>query len=183
MIFLYALGVGILLGYVAHGRLRQLTSLSFRVLWLIPLALVIQLLIFPLFSERPLIAFATPVLHVVSYAILFLWLLLNRSIRPVWMIGIGALLNAGVVLANGGYMPSSATALGQAGLGSTAATLLVDGTYGNVVLMGTDSRLNALGDWLFLPSWIPGATAFSIGDLLIMVGLAWLVVKGMRGNG
>ncbi|MGD9676188.1 MAG: DUF5317 domain-containing protein [Candidatus Bipolaricaulia bacterium] len=183
MIFLYALGVGILLGYAARGRLRQLTSLSFRALWLIPLALAIQLLIFPLFSDRPIIAFATPVLHVASYAILFLWLLLNRGIRPVWAIGIGALLNGGVVLANGGYMPSSLTALGHAGLRSTAAALLAHGTYGNVVRMGTDSHWNALGDWLYFPAWIPGATAFSIGDLLIMVGLAWLVVKGMRGNG
>ncbi|MEN6369164.1 MAG: DUF5317 domain-containing protein [Thermotogota bacterium] len=183
MIFLYALGVGILLGYVLRGRLRNLPSLPFRALWLIPLALLIQILIFPLFSERPLVTFATPELHVLSYAILFLWLLLNLSVRPVWAIGAGALLNVVVVLANGGYMPSSVAALERAGLGSVAAALLTDGTYGNVVLMGEGSHLNVLGDWLFLPSWIPGATAFSMGDLLIMVGLVWLMVKGMRGNG
>jgi hypothetical protein len=183
MIFLYALGAGILLGYLSRGRLRGLPSLPFRALWLIPLALLIQLLIFPLFSERALVTFGTPVLHVLSYAILFLWLLLNLSVRPVWAIGVGALQNAVAVLANAGYMPSSTTALERAGLGSVAAALLAEGTYGNVVLMGGGSRLNVLGDWLFLPSWIPGATAFSIGDLLIMVGLVWLVVKGMRGNG
>ncbi len=183
MIFLYALGVGILLGYALRGQLRRLPSLPFRALWLIPLALLIQILIFPLFSERPLITFATPELHVLSYAILFLWLLLNLSVRPVWAIGAGALFNVVVVLANGGYMPSSVTALERADLGSVAAALLTDGTYGNVALMGEGSRLDVLGDWLFLPSWIPGATAFSIGDLLIMVGLVWLVVKGMRGNG
>lgn len=183
MIFLYALGVGILAGYVLHGRLRRLPSLPFRVLWLIPLALLIQLLIFPLFSGRPLISVATPTLHLLSYAILFLWLLLNLAVRPVWAIGLGALLNAVVVLANAGYMPSSATALERAGLGSVAAALLVERTYGNVVLMGVDSRLDVLGDWFFVPSWIPGATAFSIGDVLILAGLVWLVVRGMRGNG
>ena len=183
MIYLYALCVGVLLGYSLGGRLRRLPSLSFRALWLIPLALLIQLLIFPLFSERALVPYATPALHVLSYAILFLWLLLNLSVRPVWAIGTGALLNIGVVLVNGGYMPSSVTALERAGLGPTASALLADRTYGNVVLMGASSRLNVLGDWLFLPSWIPGATAFSIGDLLIMAGLAWLVVRGMRGNG
>jgi hypothetical protein len=183
MIFLYALGVGILAGYVLHGRLRRLPSLPFRVLWLIPLALLIQLLIFPLFSGRPLVSVATPTLHLLSYAILFLWLLLNLSVRPVWAIGLGALLNAVVVLANAGYMPSSATALEHAGLGSVAAVLLVERTYGNVVLMGADSRLDVLGDWLFVPPWIPGATAFSIGDVLILAGLVWLVVRGMRGNG
>src|SRR4030042_691102 len=119
MIFLYALGVGILAGYVLHGRLRRLPSLPFRVLWLIPLlALLIQLLIFPLFSGRGLISVATPALHLLSYAILFLWLLLNLAVRPVWAIGLGALLNAVGVLANAGYMPSSATALERAGLGS-----------------------------------------------------------------
>jgi len=183
MIFLYALGVGILAGYVLHGQLRRLPSLPFRALWLIPLALLIQLLIFPLFSGRPLISAATPTLHLLSYAILFLWLLLNLSVRPVWAIGLGALLNAVVVLANAGYMPSSATALERAGLGSVAAALLVERTYGNVVLMGADSRLDVLGDWFFVPSWIPGATAFSIGDVLILAGLVWLVVRGMRGNG
>ncbi|MCX6093935.1 MAG: DUF5317 domain-containing protein [Candidatus Bipolaricaulota bacterium] len=183
MIFFYALGVGILLGYALRGRLRRFPSLPFRALWLIPLALLIQLLIFPLFSDRALVTFATPALHILSYAIVFLWLLLNLSVHPLWAVGVGGLLNIVVVLVNRGYMPSSVTALERAGRSFVAAALLTDGTYGNVVLMGGGSRLNVLGDWLFLPPWIPGATAFSIGDLLIMVGLVWLVMKGMRGNG
>lgn len=182
MVFLIALVVGVLAGYARGGRVSRIVSLPLRALWLIPVALLIQLLIFPLFGERPLVEFGTATLHLLSYALLILWLVLNLRVRPVWAIGGGAFLNGLVVLANAGYMPASAPALRHAGLGTAAEVLLSNGTWGNVVLMGDLTHLNFLGDWLFLPAWIPGAAAFSIGDLLIMAGLSWLVVKGMRGS-
>ena len=181
MVFLYGILIGVLVGYLLGGRLSRLVSVPLRRSWILLLALLIQLLIFPLFSEKPLFPYGTAYLHGLSYFLVLLWLVFNLKIRPLWVLIGGALLNAAAILSNGGYMPASAEALTRAGLHTAADHLLHDGTYGNVVRMSAGTHLNALGDWIPLPRWIPLATALSIGDLMIMIGLVWLIARGMKG--
>lgn len=183
MIFVCAIGLGILLGYALGGRLSQLSLLRLRARGLVPAALAIQLLIFPLFGPQPIVPFATSVLHAISYSLVFIWLVLNSHLRPLIAVGGGALLNIVAVLANQGYMPASLNALRRAGLDATAELLAGGGTYGNVVAMGPRTRLDFLGDWIPLPPGLPFSTAVSIGDILIMIGLVWFLVKGMRTRG
>ena len=180
MIFLFAVLAGIVAGYVLGGRIANLASLRLRWFWLVLLGLILQLLIFPLISSRPLLPYATVPLHVLSYVLVFVFLAANLRVRPLLVLASGALINFAAIAANGGRMPASATALARAGLIQTAKRLTSSGTHGNVLLMGKNTRLDLLGDWLYLPRWIPFATAFSIGDALIMIGLAWLIVRGMR---
>ncbi|MDP3179003.1 MAG: DUF5317 domain-containing protein [Spirochaetaceae bacterium] len=180
MIVLYAVVVGVLLGYAFHGRLSNLAGLPLRSLWLVLLALVIQVLIFPLFTREPLLPYGTAVLHGVSYGILLLWLFLNLRNRALLVVGAGALLNLVVVFANGGYMPASPAALRIAGLAQTADIAARGETYGNIVGNGVATRLNLHGDWIPTPPAHPFARAMSVGDVLIMAGLTWLLVKGMR---
>ena len=183
MLFLLAAGVGVLLGYAFGGRVSRLASLRLRGLWLVLAGLILQLLIFPVVDARPLLPYATAPLHVLSYALVFAFLVLNLRLGPLVAVGAGAVLNLAAIAVNGGRMPASATALERAGLGEIAEQLASAGTYGNVLLMSEASRLNALGDWLYFPASVPFATAFSIGDLLVMVGIAWLIARGMRGDG
>ena len=180
MIYAFAVLLGVLIGYLSGGRISRLPLLRFRALYLIPIALLIQVLIFPLFSPEPLLPVATVPLHILSYALVLFFLALNLNVRPLLILGAGAVANLVAILANGGRMPASATALERAGLIQTVERLTASGEHGNVLLMNDSTRLNVLGDWLYLPSWFPGATAFSIGDLLIMVGLVYLIVRGMR---
>jgi hypothetical protein len=177
-----AIVAGILIGYLFGGRIHHLGSLKLRWVFLIPFSLFIQLLIFPLFTSRPVLVFATSSLHLLSYALVFLFLFLNARVLPLFLIGVGAILNVVVIAANGGYMPSSATALARAGAEGVVSHLLAEGVYGNVKLMGEGTRLDALGDLLYLPRWVPFATAFSVGDLVMGLGLAWLVAWGMRSH-
>jgi hypothetical protein len=181
VIFLYGVALGTLIGYLVGGRVGRLVTLPLRSPWLLLLALVIQLLIFPLFTDGPLIPYGTAYFHGFSYFLVLLWLARNLRLRPLWALVCGALLNAAAILSNGGFMPASAEALARAGLQTSAAHLLADGTYGNVIRMGADTHLNVLGDWIAIPSWIPLATALSIGDLMIMAGLVWLIARGMKG--
>jgi hypothetical protein len=180
MIFLYAVALGILLGYALRGRLSGLLSLELRGLWLVLAALLIQLLIFPLFTPQPIVPYGTALFHGISYGLVFLWLVLNLRIRALFAVGGGALLNLVVVLVNGGFIPASAHALRQAGLDSVAEVIARGETYGNVVGMSASTRLNFLGDWIPLPPWLPFSTAMSVGDVLIMAGLVWLLARGMR---
>jgi hypothetical protein len=182
MIFLLAVVAGVLIGSLWKGRLSNLPSLKLRGLWLVILGWVLQLSIFPLFSDRPLLPYATEPLHILSYVFVFGFLLLNLHAKSLLLVGSGAFLNFVTIAANGGRMPASVTALERAGFGSVVEHLTSDTVYGNVLLMGERTRLDILGDWLYFPGWMPGATAFSIGDLLILLGLAWLIVRGMKGN-
>ena len=84
-------------------------------------------------------------------------------------------LNLVVVMANGGYMPQSAEArLAVRGtvLPSTANEMHLH----NVAPTGPDTRLAWLGDVIPQPSWVPKANVISIGDALLALGMAGLVL-------
>jgi len=180
MFFLSVVPIGLLVGYLSGGRLSGLGKLPLRWLPLVLGALVIQLLIFPLFSSDPILPFAGVSLHILSYALLVVWIAANIRILPMSLLGAGAICNFVVVTANGGFMPASIDAVQSAGLSHLAERLTTEGVYANLIRMSSSTRLNFLGDVLYLPRWIPSSAAFSIGDLLIMLALVWLIAKGMR---
>lgn len=180
MIFLYAVALGIVLGYVSGGRLSRLLGLELRALWLVLGALAIQLLIYPFFTDEPVIPYGTTALHGVSYALVFLWLVWNFRARPLWAVGAGAVLNLLTLLVNRGAMPASPHALRVSGLPDIAAILERGEPYGNLVGMSASTGLNFLGDWIPLPHWLPFARPMSVGDVVLMAGLVWLLVRGMR---
>jgi len=182
MIFLISVAVGIIAGYLTGGRLGNLASLRLKWTWLVLLAILIQVLIFPLFTDHPIVPIATEAFHLISYLLVLAWLALNIRVRPLLFIGAGALCNLLVISLNGGKMPASIPAIARAGGEIAAQRLTEDGVYGNLVSMGPSTHLNFLGDTMYLPGWIPFATAFSAGDLVIMFGLVWLMAQGMRGN-
>jgi len=180
MLLLLAIPLGLLIGYGLGGRLSRLIHLRFRWIALIPVALAIQLLIFPWFFDAPVFPYATSALHLLSYGLIFLWLAANLRYAPMGLIGLGALANLIVIVANGGRMPASVKALQAAGATIEATALLENGSVANVVLMSDATRLNWLGDILHVPSWMPFATAFSIGDAILFTGLVWLIARGMK---
>lgn len=179
MFLIWFLVAGVIVGLLRKGRVTQLERLPLRAPWLVVVAMVVQALIFPWGDRDPVIKVGTNYLHVVSYLPLLIFVYLNRGYKELILIGIGILCNLVVILANGGFMPVSPFALRQAGHADFAEYLEEVHTSGNVILMGDNTRLNFLGDILFLPPWMPFATAFSIGDLLLGAGLlAFLAAKG-----
>lgn len=183
MFFLFVVPIGVLIGFAIGGHLSGLGKLPLRWLGLLLPALLIQLLIFPSFTSKAIFPFATAPLHILSYCLLAVWILANIRLLPILVLGLGAFCNFIVLLANGGFMPASVSALQNAGLPFLAERLMHEGVYSNLILMSTSTRLNLLGDLLYVPKWIPFSSAFSIGDLLILLGLIWLVVKGMGIDG
>ena len=178
MFLLWFLIAGVVIGLLRKGRIYRLERLHLRGPWLVAVTLIIQLLIFPWGERDPLVKVGTGYLHLVSYVPLLMFVCLNRRYWELSLIGIGILCNLIVIAANGGYMPVSEFALRQAGRDDLAAFLRQARTSGNVILMTPDTKLNFLGDVLFLPPWIPFAAAFSIGDLLLGMGLlAFLVAR------
>lgn len=179
MFLLWAVILGVLIGFLRKGSLKNLSQLKLHGTWLILVALVIQLLIFPLGARKPLIGFGTEYLHILSYLLLLAFVFLNRRYWQIILMGLGMLSNFLVILANGGHMPATEAALRGAGLNRVADRITAGNTSGNIILMSEDTKLNFLGDIMYMPSWVPLANAFSLGDLLLGLGIILFLQEKM----
>lgn len=179
MPLIWAVILGLVLGYLRGGRISYLGNLRLQGLWLLLPPVILQLLIFPLGNRGPVIPWGTPYWHIVSYLFLLGFVVWNWRYPELWMMGVGLFLNFLAIVANGGHMPASGEALRQAGQGSLAQVLEAEARVGNVVLMSTKTRLNSLGDWLYLPSWVPLSSAFSVGDAILGLGAAIFLFRRM----
>jgi hypothetical protein len=113
-------------------------------------------------------------LHILSYALLggFLWA--NRETPWLWLFAAGALANAVVIAANGGFMPA------RVQLPPGASDAIPAGfVYQHAVLMGPQTRLGFLGDVVRLPPWLPLRRTLSIGDLVMAAGAFGVVQRLM----
>ncbi|MBS3787578.1 DUF5317 domain-containing protein [Candidatus Bipolaricaulota bacterium] len=179
MLLLWGVVAGVLIGLLRGGKVANLEKMGTNHLWLVTLALIIQLLIFPLFSEEPLISFGTELFHLGSYLLLFVFVIVNWKVWQIPIMGLGMTLNLLVIGINDGFMPVSVESLKRAGESEVAKSLLENGTYGNVIKMSDSTILDILGDWLYLPEWFPFSTAFSLGDTIIAIGLVFFFGLGM----
>lgn len=114
--------------------------------------------------DAPLPHGVAEALHIATYvaALAFAWL--NRAAPGVLVVGAGALLNGVTITLNGGVLPASASAVHAAGLDREhefANSAVVD----NPVLPW-------LGDVFAWPAPLPLANTFSVGDVLIVAGVA-----------
>lgn len=180
MFLIWAIVLGLLLGFLRKGSLRNLAAVKLHAPWLILIALGIQLLIFPLGRSDPLVKFGTEYLHILSYIFLLGFLILNWPYWQVVLMGLGMISNLLVISLNGGYMPASESALRGAGLDEVADLLIQGSTHGNVILMSSQTKLNFLGDILHVPAWVPFANAFSPGDLLLALGIILFLQGRMK---
>lgn len=181
MVLLWALLLGLLIGLLRRGSFANLAQLELRAGGLVLGALLLQMLIFPLGREaQPIISWGTEYLHLGSYLLLLLFVIINYREGALWLMALGMLSNFIAIAANGGYMPVSVDALRAAGKLTVVESLRATGRSGNVIIMSEQTQLNFLGDLFWLPAGVPLANAFSIGDLLLAVGIVWFLQVKMR---
>lgn len=171
MFILYAIAIGLVVGFIAGGRAAGLADLHLRWSWVILAGLVVQVVLFsdPV-SER--IGALGPPIYVASTALVIGAIVVNRAIKGMLVVATGAVSNLAAIVANGGYMPAGAQAM--ASLGTPHPT-----TYSNSTFI-PDPALAPLTDIFALPAWVPFANVFSIGDVVIGIGIAIVIVSGMR---
>jgi hypothetical protein len=170
---LYAIPIGILAGYLLGGRLERLGDLQFHWAWLAVAGLVVQVALFsPLLA--PVVGDLGPAVYVASTAAVFVAVLRNWRIPGLVIVALGAASNLLAIAANGGVMPASPEAVAALGMDASEG-------FSNSVVM-TDPALHPLTDIFALPTWLPAANVFSIGDVLIGVGVAVAIALGMRGR-
>jgi Family of unknown function (DUF5317) len=168
---LYAVPLGLLLGLLLGGRTTGLAQLRFRWSWLFLAGLIVQLVLFfdPV-SRR--VGDLGPPIYVGSTAVVLAAVLANARIAGIPIVALGALSNFAAIVSNGGYMPADPDAL--ASVGKTAPLV-----YSNSSVVA-HPMLGFLTDVFVLPAWVPMANIFSIGDVLIGLGVMAVIVLAMR---
>jgi hypothetical protein len=175
MFILYAIPVGIVLGYLMGGRLEGLAALRFRWAWLAIGGLLAQVVLFSPLVGDVVAGGLGEILYVVSTATVLVAVLRNIGIPGLVLVALGAISNLAAVAANGGIMPTTLAALESAGLAAQPG-------FSNSAVLD-DPALAPLTDVYALPSWVPFANVFSVGDVLIGLGIVIVIAFGMRRRG
>ncbi|OGO55623.1 MAG: hypothetical protein A2V85_12655 [Chloroflexi bacterium RBG_16_72_14] len=171
MFMLYALLIGLAVGLLVGGRLDGVAALRVRWAPLLVGGLVAQVV---LFSEpvTARVGELGPLLYVASTLAAAVAIFRNWAVPGMSLVAAGASCNLVAIIANGGYMPASPEAL--------AALYRVEAAgYSNSALV-PDPALPWLTDMFAMPAWLPGANIFSVGDVLIVAGIATVIALAMR---
>jgi len=146
----------------------ELVLHRWRWAWLIWVSLLLQIALFSFGMAQRL----GPVLHILTYvaAIGFLWA--NRSVRGTLVVAAGALSNGVTIALNGGVLPATEWAQRAAGIDP-------NGDFVNSGVVDSPV-LPWLGDVFAWPEPLPLANTFSVGDLLIVVGVGVAAWSGAR---
>ncbi|PKQ17758.1 MAG: hypothetical protein CVT68_06865 [Actinobacteria bacterium HGW-Actinobacteria-8] len=136
--------------------------------WLVWVALLVQSVVL----NVTLPGVFAPVMHVLTYvaALGFAWM--NRHAAGVWIVATGAFANGVTIALNGGTLPASAAAAQAAGI--------TQGTeFANSAVLD-HPVLPWLGDIFAWPAPLPLANTFSVGDVLIVLGVWVAAWSGTR---
>lgn len=171
MFILYAVVIGLLAGAVVGGRTAGLGEIKLRWGWVFLAGLAIQLVLFSDAVTERIGELGVPI-YVGSTLAVALVVAANYRITGMPIVALGAFSNLAAIIGNGGYMPASAEAM--AALGKTAPT-----AYSNSTVT-PNPVLPWLTDIFALPKWIPASNVFSIGDVLIGIGVIVVIVAAMR---
>ena len=180
MILVLAIAAGWLSGLIRS----RITGKPFHVpqlskIWLVLVAVIPQLLIFQIpytagwFSDTS----AAAVL-IISQLTLLVFIWFNRDRVGLRILGLGLMLNLLVITFNGGLMPVSPETAQALFPDLPPATWIIGSRPGrskNILLRPEDTRFAWLSDSILLPEWFPWTRALSPGDVLIALGVFWLL--------
>jgi len=164
--------LSILLGWVRKGKLKHLGLIEIKGIYLFFIGGLLQLLLFAIADEQGsgferLLYEQFYVLHLLTYVIIMIPILLNLNWRSLNLMGLGSLLNFIPIAANQGKMPVA-----------LPAPYALNFDLGHV-LLESGTKFKVLSDVIFIGPPYPMPKIMSIGDLLIMAGVFWLIQSAM----
>jgi hypothetical protein len=171
MFILYSIVFGLILGLILRGRVLALGELRIQWAPLIVVGFTTQIVLFS-DAVAARVGDLGPALYVGSTLMVGVAVLRNVSIPGIPLILLGAISNMTAILANGGFMPTAPGA--AAALGKSAPVI-----YSNSAIVARPA-FEPLTDLFALPSWAPFANVFSVGDVLIGIGVVVLMATTMR---
>lgn len=171
--FIMAIALAMIIGFLIRGSLKNLENLKFEKIGLIFAAFIIEFFVIILTKNEIIdVGILTFLVDLIMYIFLFLFIYFNKKDKFIVIMGVGFLLNAIAIFANGGAMPISSEALKIAGLHvNTTKT----GLY---VVIDSSTKLAFLGD--IIPSTFLRRTVMSIGDIVSALAMMMIVILSMK---
>jgi hypothetical protein len=180
MVLVIAVFIGLLAGLVRAwiGR-REYRFYELKAPILVFVAFLPQILAFFWPTTKNLVPNEyAPIILISTQAILLLFAVLNIKKKSFWPISLGFLANFLVISLNGGLMPISPDTIRKLVPNAPAEWMVTGqrlGTGKDVVLHAKDTILPILSDRFVTPAWLNYPVAFSLGDILIAIGVIALL--------
>lgn len=167
--------VALALAVLRGGRLVNLGDIELRAWWLLFVALGLQAGT-GLLPEASWTDWLGLTMVLVSFVLLMIMVVLNRSKPGMWIAGLGVLMNFVVIAANGG-MPVLAGAA-EVASGFTVSSPDLSGSFKHV-LLDESSRLTFFADVIPL-RFIGIGEVISLGDVFLALGLGVFLEHELR---
>lgn len=174
MLLFTSIILGLIVGLIRKGDVFRLNCLRF--LWLVILPLAATLLI-KCYPDIPYLLKAA--VTTFSYLCVIVFVIANRKYKvPAVLLGLGTLCNYLVIAINSFRMPISARALLIYPTMTAEAVFSQRADY----FVATDgAKLMFLGDVFYMPiKFLEGF--FSVGDVILAIGMFFLIVQVMGKN-
>ena len=181
MLYILAVIVGAAAGLAVGGNLGNILNFKLKKLWILLTAFFIQIVSqilcyngFKFFANNSIIT------HGLVFLMLFSVFWFNRHYLGILTVGVGSMLNALVMMANGGKMPVGMDTIIAAGVPAEAVQVVSNGLDSKHVLVGETTRLVFLSDIIHPPSFLSILMqVVSIGDLIVVMGIVVLVFEAV----
>jgi amino acid transporter len=189
VILLLAVIAGILAGIARAGiKKRKYQPIRLRHTWLVVVAFLPQYLAFFLPATRTLVpTWLATLFLILSLSLMLVFILLNLSTNRLGFLtlGLGLVLNLLVIMTNGGLMPISPENAVRLAPQIPAETWQSGNRFGktkDVILRTEETRFSFLSDRFISPDWLHYRFVFSLGDILIAIGIFWVLFEPEGGD-
>jgi len=180
MLLLLALVAGLLAGLTrAWIRKRQYQTRTLKYLWLVTVGVLPQVAAFFIPGIRDLIPITlVKIFLFLSLMALLAFILVNLRQAGMWIIGTGLASNFWVILVNGGLMPISPETVQRIYPQAAQEFILPGMRLGwskDIIVPEVNTRFIWLTDKFITPKLWDLQYAFSVGDVIIAIGIFWLL--------
>lgn len=156
-------------GVIRKGHFWNFGVVKIRGIWLFAIGALIQFVLFRFASWEALewqkwLAVNFLLLHVLSYILILIPLMINRQFKSLYVMGIGTILNLIPIGLNAGKMPVKV----PENLGEQVFDL------GHALLTET-TKVPILADIFYIGPPYPLPKIISIGDVFLIVGVFWFI--------
>lgn len=183
MLYIIAIVLGVIVGILFKGRIGNILNFKFEKAWIIITAFLIQAgAQFLNFKGFTIVSRNVIIIQSIVIVLLLIGFWYNRKNLGITFLGIGLMLNAVVMIANGGKMPVSYDILKSFNQ-QEMIELLEAGRDSKHTIISENTNLAFLSDVIYIP-YVFGymMRLVSIGDLMIVAGIFILTVEIVSGK-
>ncbi len=179
-----ALLLGTVVAFLRGGTVKNMKLAHIRMPALLVVAFLLQsMLSFMMLAGSTWFIQQRMLIYALSYGMLFIALFFNLSHKAVWLVVAGSVMNFAVIFLNGGSILISAESLREAGF-LNRLSLIEAGRLPHYLLLEEVSGVTTFFAKRFTPpSFYPVSQIFSLGDLLISLGIFFWIQNLFLGAG